>query len=466
MRSSANKEPRCVLAKHAGTESEASARARRFFADSCWVLRVYCLLLLSACARDDARTELRFWAFGREGEVVAELARDFEKENPDIRVRVQQIPWIAAHEKLLTAYVGETSPDVAQLGNTWIPEFVALHSLEPLDRRIAASSIVKQADYFPGIWATNVLDSVTWGVPWYVDTRVLFYRKDLFDKAGIATPHTWDEWRTALEKVRQAGAKYGIFLPLNEWNPSVILGMQAGSSLLKENGTRGAFSDSAFRWAFEYYIGMYRAGLAPVIGNQQIANPFQEFERGLFAMWITGPWQLGEFANRLPPEMQDKWSTMPMPGPHGDSSGVSMAGGSSLVVFGSSKHKEAAWKLVEWMSQPTQQARFYHLSGDLPPTYSAWRDSSLANNPRAQAFRVQLDRVRPLPPVPEWEQIATMMIDYAERAARGSLSTEGALEALDADVDRLLEKRRWMLQRRAVAASSSAPRSSVTPARP
>ena len=90
-----------------------------------------------ACAPSaDGTTEIRLWAFGREGEVVQELVRDFEREHPAVRVRVQQIPWMAAHEKLLTGFVGETSPDVAQLGNTWIPEFVALHALEALDARI------------------------------------------------------------------------------------------------------------------------------------------------------------------------------------------------------------------------------------------------------------------------------------------------------------------------------------------
>jgi multiple sugar transport system substrate-binding protein len=393
---------------------------------------------------------------------VQELARDFEALHPDIRVRVQQIPWIAAHEKLLTGFVGETSPDIAQLGNTWISEFVALEALEPLDTRIAASGVVRQADYFPGIWATNVLDGVTYGVPWYVDTRLLFYRRDLFEKVGItAPPRTWSEWRAAMRKVVDSkGATYGIFLPLNEWNQAVIFGMQLGSPLLKDDGTRGAFSDSLFREAFDFYIGLYRDGLAPVVGNQQIANPYQEFARGLFAMYITGPWNLGQFAIRLPPELQDKWATMPLPGPEGDSSGVSMAGGASLVVFASSKQKDAAWRLVEWMSQPAQQSRFYHLSGDLPPTYTAWRDTSLANNPRAQAFRTQLDRVVPLPAVPEWEQVATKVLEYAERAARGSLSNRAALEALDADVDRLLEKRRWMLERRA-AAASAAPRTAA-----
>ncbi len=96
-------------------------------------------VLLAGCVRADgsAPVTLRFWAMGREGEVVQELIDDFERENPGVRVIVQQIPWGAAHEKLLTAYVGRSTPDLAQLGNTWISEFVALQAIEPLDRRLA-----------------------------------------------------------------------------------------------------------------------------------------------------------------------------------------------------------------------------------------------------------------------------------------------------------------------------------------
>ncbi|NLW97969.1 MAG: extracellular solute-binding protein, partial [Xanthomonadaceae bacterium] len=77
-------------------------------------------VLLAACARDDGATTIRFWAMGREAEVVADLLRDFEREHPGIRVELQQIPWTAAHEKLLTAWAADALPDVCQLGNTWI----------------------------------------------------------------------------------------------------------------------------------------------------------------------------------------------------------------------------------------------------------------------------------------------------------------------------------------------------------
>jgi multiple sugar transport system substrate-binding protein len=395
-------------------------------------------------------TTLRFWAMGREGEVVQELLADFERENPDIRVRVQQIPWSAAHEKLLTAYVGRSTPDLAQLGNTWISEFSALRALEPLDTWVASSRPVDRDDFFPGIWDTNVIDGITYGVPWYVDTRVLFYRKDALVRAGYAEmPQTWDDWRTAMEKVKAVAGpdRYAIFLPLNEWNPLAILGLQAGSPLLSDDATRGAFRTAAFRRAFGFYLDLFGERLAPSVSNNEIANVYQEFGRGLFAMYITGPWNVGEFGRRLPAELQDAWETAPLPGPEGAESGISLAGGSSLVVFRGSEHKEAAWRVIAFLSRPEQQVKFNHLTGDLPARRAAWQDDALARDPHIRAFRTQLERVVSTPKVPEWELIATRLQERAESAVRGAAAPESALASLDRDVDRILEKRRWLIER-------------------
>jgi multiple sugar transport system substrate-binding protein len=417
-------------------------------------------LSLAACTPAAAENDvtLRFWGMGREGEVVAELIPEFERRNPGVRVRVQQIPWTAAHEKLVTAVVGEATPDVAQLGNTWVPEFQALDAIEPLDQRVASSAVVRRDDFFSGIWDTNVIDGVTYGIPWYVDTRLLFYRTDLLAAAGVRTPiRSWEEWRAAMRAVqRSGGARWGILLPTNEYGPPTVMGLQTGARFVEEGGRAGAFREPEFRRAFEFYTSLYRDGLAPAISATQVANVFQQFADGDFAMYITGPWNVGEFDRRLPASMRGRWATMPLPDPDGDYPGVSSAGGSSLVLFKGSRHQDAAWRLVEFLAEPAQQLRFARLTGDLPARLSAWQDSALIGDPRLRAFYEQLQHVRPTPQIPEWEQISVKIMEYVEAVARGRLTTDRAVAALDADVDRMLEKRRWLLDRRAREATAAA----------
>lgn len=393
-------------------------------------------------------TVIDFWGMGVEGEIVKELVPAFEREHPNIRVRVQQIPWTAAHEKLLTAYVGEATPDVCQLGNTWVPEFVALNALVPLDSLVAASAVVDRDDYFEGIWATNEVDGRTYGVPWYVDTRLLFYRSDLLREAGYERmPDTWDEWINAMQKIKDATGQYAILLPTDEWQHPVMFGLQTGASLLTDDGLYADFTSPEFREAFEFYVRLYELGLSPVVSRTQVSNVYQEFARGYMAMYVTGPWNIGEFGRHIPPEAQDEWMTATVPGPTGDSTGVSLAGGASLVIFERSEKKDAAWQFVEYMSRPEQQVHFYGVSGNLPPRRTAWQDSSLAANEYARAFYEQLQRVRPLPRVPEWERIADKVWVYAEAAVLGRMTIDEALRALDREVDDILEKRRWIAER-------------------
>jgi len=407
------------------------------------------------CRNRDANAPLRFWAMGREGEVVQELVHDFEAENPGVQVQVQQIPWSAAHEKLLTAHVGRSTPDIAQLGNTWVSEFAALRALAPLDARVAASTAIDSVHFFGGIWDTNRIDGVLYGLPWYVDTRVLFYRKDILARAGYdSLPSTWSDWRAAMEATKRVVGQdaFAIYLPLNEWPPAVVLGLQSGSPLLADDATRGAFSEPAFRGAIEFYSSLFRDGLAPPVSNTEVSNLYQEFARGYFSMYITGPWNLGEFERRLPPELQDAWATGTLPGPTG--TGASIAGGSSLVIFRDSPRAEVAWKLIEFLSRPEQQLRFYRLTGDLPARVESWSDSSLAANPRIRAFGEQLRYVVPTPKIPEWELIATRIQERIELVIRGGATPDSALALLDRDVDRILEKRRWLLARHAQATAA------------
>ena len=413
-----------------------------------WLLS---LLLLFGCAgRDDGREVVKFWAMGREGEVVAELIPEFERLHPGIRVELQQIPWTAAHEKLLTAFAGRVTPDIAQLGSSWVPELVALGALEPLDKPIAASKAVRPDDFFTGIWGGNVIGGRTWGVPWYADTRIIFYRSDLLRAAGYSeVPDNWADWVKAMRAIKQRGAprNYAIFLPINEYEPLLALALQQPEPLLRDGGRYGNFQSPGFVRASEFYLDLFRQGLAPRATNTQISNLHDEFSKGHFAFVITGPWNIGEFKRRMPPERQHDWMTAPLPGPGGP--GVSIAGGSSLAVFARSKRKAAAWKLVEYLSRPEVQVRFFELTGDLPPRRSAWRAPLLAGDRYARAFREQLERTEAPPAVPEWERIGQQMRIVSERAVAGQISPAQFRASLNADTDAMLEKRRWKLAREA-----------------
>lgn len=407
----------------------------------------FAALLLGGCQAPAERGEtVQFWTIGREGEVVAQLLPAFEREHPGIRVRVQQIPLNAAHQKLLTAYAGGSLPDLTQLGNTWIPELAALHALEPLQARVDRSKDIEQADYFSSIWATNRINGVLYGIPWYVDTRLLFYRVDLLREAGFdAPPRDWAQWRQQMDAIRakSGGKRCGALLPTNEYDQLLALALQQSEPLLRDGGRYGNFESAGFKRALAFYVSLFRRGDAPAVTNVQVGNPWEEFGRGAFVFYLSGPWNIGEFRKRLPAAQQHTWSTAPLPGPDGP--GASVAYGSSLVILSASRHKDAAWQLIEYLSRPQVQQRFYALLGDLPARRSAWENQTLKDDPELHAFREQLERMRPAPQVPEWEQIVTEMQQVAARAIAGRLTVDQATAQIDAQANTILAKRRWVL---------------------
>lgn len=430
-----------------------------------WLRLLACLaaVWLVACGRLDdpgvdahGRQVVRFWAMGQEGEIVAQLIPEFERLHPGIRVDLQQLPWTAAHEKLLTAFAGDALPDVCALGNTWVAEFALLGALTPLDARIAQAASIQPDDYFTGAWDSGVIDGITYAVPWYVETRLPFYRRDLLARAGIdGPPADWDQWRTALAAVkREVGPRrYAILLPLNEFEPLLNLGVQSPEPLLRDGGRHGNFRSAGFKRSLAFYKEMFDQEWAPLVTNNQISNVWDEFGRGYFSFYISGPWNISEFDKRLPPQLADAWTTMPLPGPDGP--GASVVGGTSFVLFQRSQHKDAAWALIAYLSQPHVQQRLHALTGDLPPRRSAWQGGALATDPHARAFREQLERAEPTPKVPEWERIATEIRLVGEQMVNGRLTVDQAAAELDRRADAILEKRRWMLDRQAAAAGAA-----------
>lgn len=444
--------------------SNRKVRAARSLLVNLYLSRVLVAAVLAiataGCAgRSDDAHEVVFWAMGSEADAAESVLDGFRSSHPGIPVRVQRVPWSAAHEKLLTAYVGGSMPDVFQLGNTWVPELAILGALEPLDSRVASSALVSRDDFFAGALEPNIAGGRLVALPWYVDTRLLFYRRDLLSRAGVAeAPRNWAEWTDAMRKIREmrTGAEaspFGVFLPIGEWQTPVILALQQGASLLRDNDGRGNFSSAEVRRAWEFYTGLFRDDLAPKRSEAQVASVYREFAAGYFAFFVTGPWNLVELSKRMPAELADQWTTAPMPAPQGDGPGVSIAGGASLAVSSTSARKDSAWALVEYLSSAPVQKRFRELSGDLPSRRSAWDAVGAAAGGNARAFRIQLDHLAVTPKIPEWERIASKITLHLEKVVREETDLDRALAALDGDVDAILEKRRALAAGQAPAAA-------------
>ncbi len=376
---------------------------------------------------------------GEEGKKLAGLARIFEATRPGVRVEIQAIPWGAAHAKLITAVVGGIPPDISQMGTTWMPEFAAMDALQPLNDRLSGDAEVNEGVFFPGAWQTVSYDGQVLGLPWYVETRCLYWRKDVLASVGYDhAPRTWAELEEVGLKLAARPHGFPISLPWNDAQSLLMFAWQAGGRVLTEDG-RPAVAEPAFKRGLSFYSDLFRKEISP-LGKAGDLDPDQAFtdERGTVPLYISGPWSVHRMKD-LAPTRIDQWDIAPLP--VGEQS-ASFLGGCDLVMFRGAKNPDLAWEFLRFCSLTATQVEWFKLSTCLPSRQDAWRDSELAGNRYLKAFGEQLLTAQPTPMVPEWEQIADAIGREMEKAVRGTLTVDQAAEAMNTRIGTILAARR------------------------
>ena len=402
-------------------------------------------LVLTACGRDSEATAggqeqggpiaegkatgtIDVWAMGTEGEKLQEFSAAFEEANPDAKVNVTAIPWEAAHNKLAGAIAAGKTPDVSLIGTTWMGEFAQAGGLMP-----TPEGLVDEADFFDGAWGSTEVGGTSYGVPWYVETRVLYYRKDLAEKAGWdQAPQNWDELHQfAVDMEKKGGAEYGLNLQPGQtgsWQSVLPFAWSAGAEVTDETGENYTLDSPEMVEALDYYTSYFDEGLS----ETRLLDPGElesGFADGKYGAFISGPWHTGlvEEAGLT----QDEYAVAPLPGKD-SAPGTSFVGGGDLAVFEDSDNSDAAWKFVQWMTQPETQQAFYDEVGDLPAVRAAWDSGKLAEDPQLQVFGAQLENTVAPPAVPTWEQFAGAFDSLVEQASKGATSVEDAVTQMQA----------------------------------
>jgi multiple sugar transport system substrate-binding protein len=400
-------------------------------------------LTLTGCGRDsgdDAGAEgpgeaiedgqasgtIEVWAMGTEGEVLQDFAAAFTEANPDAKVEVTAVPWDGAHDKIANAIAAGETPDVSLIGTTWMGEFAEAGGIDP-----TPEGLVEEGDFFSGAWATTEVGGTSYGVPWYVETRVLYYRTDLAEQAGWSQPPaTWDELRQfASDLQEKGGADYGLQMQAGNtgaWQTMMPFAWSAGAELTDADGAEYTIDSPEMVEGLEYYSSFFADGLS----STDKLDP-GELESGMadgsIGSFISGPWHadLVEEAGVSP----DQYALAPLPGTD-SAPGSSFVGGGDLAVFSDADNKDGAWKFVQWLAEPETQQAFYDEVGDLPAVQSAWDSGELADDPQLQVFGAQLESAVAPPAVPTWEEVASVVDSDIEKVTKGQMSAEDAVKSM------------------------------------
>ena len=384
-------------------------------------LVVAATLLSAAQARTGSgkATTLRMWIMNNGPEPVADMKRilaPFERST-GIDVNVQLVGWDVQYQRITNAAISGEAPDVTQAGTTQVPYFAALGGFENLASRVRG--IGGRNAYAPGVWATTQLagKSGVWSVPWFTEARTIYYRKDVYRRAGV-NPKTafknWTSFRKALIKLRRVRNVNGrAIMPFGQpgktaWDlvhhimPFV---WGAGGRELTTNRQQSAIASPQAVRGVKFFADLVPAGVFLKSSLEKNAPQVEEqFKGGQIATWIGGPWVLAT-VNRADdtawaPEARRNVGVAQMPvGPTGKF--YTFVGGSNLMLFKSSSHKNEAWRLIQYLSRNDVQRNYARIMGMFPARLVPQRQEG-NRNANAKAFYEAIKHGRTYAPVASW----------------------------------------------------------------
>ena len=401
-----------------------------------------CFAMLLSCSSKDQKNSggvtLSFWQFWTDPEVkpvLLNLIHKFEEQNPGLKVNVTDLTWSNGHEKIVVAFGSNSAPDVLELGSDWVPEFAYQGVLYDLTSQV--DSIMK----FYRMWEPATLDSTVLGFPWLLDTRVLFYNKNLMKKAGLnpnRSPQTWQELLQAVQKIHDSknqiygfGANsaekhrlYKKFLPFFWGNNGLIL---------SPDGKECWINSKEGKEALEFYVDLCKYGL---IDTQLRLD--EAFTEGKIGFVISGGWLLQQIRKNRP-DLNFGLALLPRPS---QTIGIpaSFAGGEFLVINKKSKHTPEAMKLVRFLATLDNALELCKAIGSASPSDAlALLDPYYRDDPYLSVFQEQLNFARTPPVTHQWVYVEEEIEKAVEQAMYGKKTPKQALDEAKEKIDKLLK---------------------------
>jgi multiple sugar transport system substrate-binding protein len=385
-------------------------------------------LALAGCgdAAYDSGTErtsptVRLWIMNNGPDPVRDTERivaPFERQT-GIDVKVELVDWTHQFDRIRTAARTGEGPDLTQAGTTQVPFFATLNAFEDLGPRVG--TIGGAGAYTPAVWDTTGVTGRqgTWAVPWFTEARAIYYRKDLLRAAGVDPKDaftTWAAFRRTLSRLRGLKAQDGTpVAPFGSPGEAFDLVHHvapfvwgAGGSELSANARRSTIADPKARAGVMFFADLLRDGLyTPTALDRNSAEVESEFKRGRLAVWIGGPWTLASTTRDDDPDWSDqaRRNVGIAPLPKGPARrGYTFVGGSNLMMFKASRHKDEAWALIRFLAQTETQRAYADITGMFPARLEPQREEGHRDGNHA-AFLHAIEQGRTYPALPQWGQI-------------------------------------------------------------
>jgi len=405
----------------------------------CFMFKKFVVLLIAIAmiaTVGTAKTKLVLWQFMMNDDTGKQVVEAFEAANPDIEVEFVQLSWANGFDKIVTAFAAGSAPDVLELGNTWISNFA--------DSGVLTNTNAVEDTHKDIVgWNSASYKGDSWGVPWLLGTRAMFYNLDLFEKAGLDPanpPATWKETLEAAEKISALGEDiYGFGLPSGEpysawqeWFLPAVWGNEG--KVISVDQTTALFNSKEVVESAEFYQDLSEYS---IMTKQN--DLMEAFGNGKVGMVVSGAHQISALLTSYP-ETQFLVTFVPKPAEdHGFH--ASFAGGEILTIPSSSKHQEEALKLIEYLVDP--EVAMIVTKGYpavFPSNITAAEDPWFFDHPLEYTFFEQNATAVPVPPTPKWDDIQAKVTEAVEALILDGANVKETLDKYNSQIQDILEQ--------------------------
>ncbi|MBS4750497.1 extracellular solute-binding protein [Carnobacteriaceae bacterium zg-ZUI78] len=292
------------------------------------------------------------WDSGQE-KGLRKIADKFEEKNKDIKVKIQVVNWDAYWTMLEAGATGGTLPDTFWMHSNEIYRYGSNNMLLGLDDYLAKSKDAKLENFPEGLNKIYNVGGKQYAVPKDYDTIGLWYNKKMFDEAGVAYPdESWDWnklYEVAKKLTKEDGSQYGFLAPLHNQEGFYNFIYQNDGTVITPDKKSGYDNPKTIQ-ALEYYMRFVKEKLSPEITDDK--KRAEALQNGQVAMALFGSWNLSSFNDNEYIKNNFDIAVLPK-GNTGKR--VTIFNGLGNAISANTKHKEASWKWVEFLSSKEGQ---------------------------------------------------------------------------------------------------------------
>ena len=401
------------------------------------ILLMFAILSCNDTKKDslDNNKKIVFWHFWSEPnqlKIIKDLTTKFEKEN-NCKVETVELSWNDGKTKLFAAFNSGTAPDVLELGSDWVAQFSSVGVLKEFNPKTMNFDKFIDFSKDPSLYKGKL-----YAMPWIVDTRVLFYNKDLMNKAkiGEVPPETFQKLNEYSEKISNIDGYYGFGANGSDvhrlYKKLVTMFWTYGGDLLDKNGKPVINSPKNVK-ALDMYVELSREGMIET--QRQIDAAFTE---GKVGFWISGGWLLEKIKSENP---NLNFDVALIPGVDGNK-GISFAGGEYLAANAKTKSPELSEKFIKYMTDGQNSIEFCKqvIEAGFPADKNYYKDNYYQSYPKRLMFAEQLNSSKMTPVHPKWLDMESIIEDAAVEVLYGRKSSQGALDDAQQKIVDLLKE--------------------------